>query len=87
MLIRATLSFVIAITALFVWVYLYSIMNIDSKVLFFSGMAVIGFGWYLGYISKLEKNIVCPMCKESLIDVDGWDVFKKACPHCNARLR
>lgn len=85
-LIRATMSFVVAIMASFGWVYLYSLINIDSKILFFSGIAVIGVGWYLGYIAKLEKNIVCPVCKESLTDVDGWNVFAKVCPHCNAKL-
>lgn len=80
------MSFIIAITALFVWVYLYWLINIDSKVLFFSGLAVIGFGWYFGYIAKLEKNIVCPVCKKSLTDIDGWNVLVKACPHCNAEL-
>lgn len=84
---RAMLSFVVAVAALFAWVYLYGLMDIDSKVLFFSGLAVVGFGWYFGYIAKLEKRLVCPVCKQSLTDADGWDVFVKACPHCNATLR
>jgi hypothetical protein len=83
---KGVLSFIITVIALFVWVYMYSLIKIESDILFFSVSAVIFFGWYFGYITKLEKSIICPACKTSLIDADGWSLFIKSCPNCKAQL-
>jgi uncharacterized membrane protein (DUF485 family) len=83
---KGVLSFIITVITLFVWVYLYSLINIESDILFFSIGAVISFGWYFGYIVKLENKIICPACKTSLIDADGWSLFIKECPNCKAQL-
>jgi hypothetical protein len=34
-----------------------------------------------------DRRIVCPACSTSLIDIDGFSIFAKACEHCGARFR
>jgi hypothetical protein len=84
---KLVLSFIVAVIALFVWVYVYSLINIKSDILLLSGGAVIALGWYFGYTVKLEKSFVCPACKTSLVDVDGWSLFIKSCPNCKEKFR
>lgn len=83
---RGLIIFLITCVAMILWFYIYWVMRVDSKILYLSGGLVI-LGLSLMYSVKLDKNIICPVCKKSLTDIDGWNVFLKECPHCNVRLR
>ncbi len=34
-----------------------------------------------------KRKSVCPACRTSLLDDDGFSAFAKACEHCGARFR
>lgn len=85
-LIRAVISFSLAVLGMFSWFWLYSLFSSSFDYGYLIGWAFIAALWYFGYINKLEKEIVCPACKRSLSEFDGWNLFIRCCPHCQISL-
>jgi len=63
------------------WMFTYHYLGGKSGVVYMAGVAVILLLAFL-YSLKIQKQVVCPSCGESLADIDGWNVFVKKCPHC-----
>ena len=86
-LLKAASSLLLAFLLLFAWTGLYAQFSTHYGYVYLIGWFVILGGWYFGYAIRIDKSVVCPACQQSLTDIDGWNLFIKACPHCGVSFR
>ena len=72
---------VLACIALAVWMFGYHYLGGRSGFIFMAGVFVILLVVLL-YLPRIDRQVVCPACGESLVDIECYDLFIKACPHC-----
>ncbi len=87
---KIILSFFILVLAIFGWVFLYSKVLIEffpSPGVFMIGNAIIIASWFFLYVQRIERQVVCPHCKKSLVDSEGWNIFAKKCEYCQKSLK
>lgn len=73
----------IFIFAIFAWAFTYNYFGGLSGVVYMIGIVPI-MGVALFYVGRIEKTVVCPACRESLVSSEGWMIYEKECPHCGA---
>jgi len=79
--VQSIILWLVSVGALAAWMITYHYLGGKSGVVYMAGVFVILLAAFL-YSPKIEKQVVCPSCGETLADIEGWNVFVKKCPHC-----